>query len=233
MLTEFLRQNEVAILALTEKKTIDLAGDHPTSDLLKGGLPSFYRQIIEVLDAADSSATPPAKALRAIAKAADRGDEPAMAIAAGQPREAELARSAGLHGLEMLRLGYTLSHVVHAYGAMCQAITETADQKNASIDASEFHVLNLCLDIAIAGAVTDYQSRKDSEGPGLEGRRLVKEMRGTLVRVKAAVEAIQKGIVGTEGNTSRTLENSFAQLESLIDQSLIADDAARFRGGTA
>jgi hypothetical protein len=233
MLKDFLQQNEAGILALTEKKTLELAGDHPSSDLLKRGLPSFYGQIIQVLDAADSAAVPPAKDLRAIAKAADRGDESAMAIAAGQPREAELARSAGLHGVEMLRLGYTLSHVVHAYGAMCQAITETANEKNASIDASEFHVLNLCLDIAIAGAVTDYQSRKDLEGPGLEGRRVAKEMRGTLVRVKAAVEAIQEGIVGTEGNTSRTLASSFAQLESLIDQSLVADDAARFRGGTA
>src|SRR5450432_4180358 len=94
MLKEFLQQNEDAILALTEEKTLELAGDHPSSDLLKRGLPSFYRQIIEVLDAHDSSAAPPAKDVGAIARAADRDDEPAMAIAAGQPRDAELARSA-------------------------------------------------------------------------------------------------------------------------------------------
>jgi hypothetical protein len=233
MLKEFLQQNEADILALTETKTVELAGDHPSSDLLKRGLPSFYRQIIEVLDATDLSAGPPAKDVGAIAKAANRGDEPAMAIAAGQPREADLARSAGLHGLEMLRLGYTLSHVVHEYGAMCQAITETADRKKASIDVNEFHALNRCLDIAIAGAVTDYQSRKDSEDRGLEGRRVAKDMRGTLVRVKAAFEAIQQGIVGTDGDTSRTLANNLGQLESLIDQSLVEGDAARFRGGTA
>jgi hypothetical protein len=233
MLKEFLQQNEDAILVLTEEKTRELAGDHPSSDLLKRGLPSFYRQIIKVLDVADSPVAPPAKDVSAIARAADRGDEPAMAIAAGQPREAELARSAGLHGLEMLRLGYTLSHVVHAYGAMCQAITETADKKNASIGANEFHALNRCLDIAIAGAVTDYQSRKDAEDPGLEDRRVANDMLGTLVRVKAAFEAIQNGIVGTEGHTSRTLASSLGQLESLIDQSLLAGKAARFRGGTA
>jgi hypothetical protein len=233
MLKDFLRQNEDAILMLTEQKTLELAGDHPSSDLLKRGLPSFYRQIIEVLPCADSSAASPTKDVGTIARAADRSDEPAMAIAAGQPRAAELARSAGLHGLEMLRLGYSLSHVVHAYGAMCQAITETADEKRASITVKEFHALNGCLDIAIAGAVTDYQSRKDSEDPGLEGRRVAKDMHGTLVRVKAAFEAIQQGLVGTGGETSRTLAGSLGQLESLIDRSLVASDAARFRGGTA
>jgi hypothetical protein len=233
MLTEFLQQNEGAILALTEQKTLELAGDHPSSELLKRGLPSFYRQIIEVIGAASSFAASPAKDVGAIARAADRGDEPAMAAAAGQPREAELARSAGLHGVEMLRLGYTLSHVVHAYGAICQAITETADEKKASIDANEFHALNRCLDIAIAGAVTDYQSRKDADVPGLEGRGVAKEIRGTLIRVKAAFEAIQEGTVGIEGDTARTLESSLAQLETLIDEALDAADAAHFRGGSA
>jgi hypothetical protein len=145
-----------------------------------------------------------------------------MANAAGQPREAALARSAGLHGLEMLRLGYSLSHVVHAYGAMCQAITEVAAEKKVHIQADEFHTLNRCLDVAIAGAVTDYQSRKDSEVRGLAGPAALKEMRAALARAQAAFEAIRRGTVGTSGSTARTLASTLVQLEKLLDQALLA-----------
>lgn len=41
---------------------------------------------------------------------------------------------------------------------MCQAITELATTKKAIITAAEFHDLNRCLDAAIAGAVSEYQS---------------------------------------------------------------------------
>jgi hypothetical protein len=223
VLKEFLQKNQTAILALTEQKARELAGDHPSSELLRKGLPRFYQQVIEVIGAAGSSAVPPAKDVKAIARAADRGDEPAMATAAGQPGEAELARSAGLHGSEMLRLGYTLSHVVHAYGAMCQAITEKVAEKDAFINANEFHALNQCLDVAIAGAVTEFQSRKDSDDVGSD---VTNEMRTTLVRAKVAFEAIKNGTVGIGGSTARTLENSLGQLERLVNQSLVRRDAA-------
>jgi hypothetical protein len=233
MLTEFLRKNQSAILALTQKKTLELAGDHPSSDQLEEGLPMFYSQIIEVIGRAGSPRTPPAKDMRAIAKAADRGDEPAMAIAAGQPLEAEVARSAGVHGSEMLRLGYTLSHVVHAYGAMCQAITEVATAEDAPVEADEFHALNRCLDVAIAGAVTAYQSRKDSQGSSVDGERgrgLFKEMRTVITRVRIAFQAIQKGTVGAGGNTAQVLEDDLDRLEKLIDRSLVDGDAVPQRG---
>jgi hypothetical protein len=131
----------------------------------------------------------------------------------------------------MLRLGYTLSHVVHAYGAMCQAITEVAAENDTSIDANEFHALNRCLDVAIAGAVTDYESLKeswnDSSLEGRSGRGLAKEMRSALVRAKAAFQAIQRGTVGSGGSTAQLLESNLGQLEQLIEQLSTAGDAAR------
>jgi hypothetical protein len=84
MLNDFLLKNESAILALTERKALELAGDHPSSEQLKSGLPIFYRQIIRVIGRPESKVAP-AKDIGAIARAADRGDEPAMAVAAGQP----------------------------------------------------------------------------------------------------------------------------------------------------
>ena len=56
MLSEFLRENQGAILALTEKKTRELAGDHPSSSQLEQGLPIFYRQVIEIIREAKSPA---------------------------------------------------------------------------------------------------------------------------------------------------------------------------------
>jgi hypothetical protein len=227
MLKDFLLQNQSAILALTEQKTLQLAGNHPSSDRLKEGLPIFFGQIVEVISHAGSPEAPPPKDLDAIAKAADRGDEPGMAEAANQPLEAELARSAGRHGFEMLRLGYTLSHVVHAYGAMCQAITEIATEQDAPIETSEFHALNRCLDVAIAGAVTDFQSRKDSEESRLNsklGGSPANEMLSAVTRAKIAFQAIRRGTVGAHGSTGQALVNSLTRLEKLIEQSL-ADEA--------
>ncbi|MBC7660457.1 MAG: hypothetical protein H7249_12230 [Chitinophagaceae bacterium] len=125
------------------------------------GLPIFYKQHIAILkhDHVENPNNPPDK--EGMANAAREADEPALALAAGSNNQVEVASSAGEHGSELLRLGYTLSHVVHAYGAMCQAINELAETKNFRIAPDEFRNLNQCLDVAIAGAVTGFQSQRD------------------------------------------------------------------------
>ena len=50
----------------------------------------------------------------------------------------------------------TLSHLGLKYGDLCQAVTELAAEKHASISVGEFQTLNRCLDNAIAHAVTAY-----------------------------------------------------------------------------
>lgn len=229
MLSDFLLTHETEVLELTESKTKELAGVHPSSERLKQGLPKFFHQMLGVIDNADRPSSPPARDVAAIAAAADKGDEPAMATAAGHPEEAELAKSAGLHGAELLRLGYTLSHVVHAYGAMCQAITEIASTNDVTINAAEFHALNRCLDVAIAGAVTQYQSLRDSQEHDQEGRpsgALLCEMQNMLTSANIAFEAIRSGTVGTGGSTGKALEKSLKRLGELIDRSLTEQKAS-------
>ncbi len=217
MLSEFLLKNENEILALTENKTRELAGEHLSSAQLKEGLPIFFKQVVGIIQRAAEPSNPPPKNIKAIAEAADQGDEPAMAEAAGQPLEAELARTAGQHGKEMLRLGYNLSHVVHAYGAICQAVTEIATQKNVAIKAEEFHALNRSLDVAIAGAVTTYEAIENSQqldeknNSGALGR----EMRAVLSAATTAFHAIKSGTVGIGGSTGLVLENSLKKLDVL------------------
>lgn len=223
MLHEFLLENENEILAMTEKKSLALAGVRPSSEQLKKGLPIFYKQLLGVLlhNRGHAPATPGKD--RAMAVAAGDSDESALAMAAGRPDGAALARSAGLHGIEFFRLGYTLSHVVHAYGAMCQSITALATKKNITITPAEFRDLNLCLDVAIAGAVTEYQFVRNTQESSREVEHLgflAHELRNAIGTVKMAIALIKTGTVGFGGSTGQVLDRGVLRIEELVDRSL-------------
>ena len=223
MLYEFLHKNKNEILGMTEKKTLELAGVRPSSDELKRGLPIFYQQLLGVLRR-QQAATPTSDINRhGMAKAAHESNEPAMAVAAGRPHEVKVAESAGHHGGELLRLGYTLSHVVHAYGAMCQSITELATEKDIPITTKEFHDLNQCLDVAIAGAVTEFQSLRNTQDISREVEHLgflAHELRNALTSVSISFELIRTGTVGVGGSTGLVLGRGIKRIEELIDRSL-------------
>lgn len=222
-LYDFLILNEEKIVKMTEDKALDLAGTKPSSEQLKRGLPIFYKQLIEILKRDQLIFDGPKKDTNAIVNAASRMDEYAMALASGRPDEAELAKSAGSHGTELLRLGYTLSHVVHAYGAMCQSITELATQDKVEISSSDFQELNHCLDIAIAGAVTEFQLGSKIEEKNRELQHLgalAHELRNALTSVNLSIQLLKKGTVGFGGSTAQILDKSLKRLEFLIDRSL-------------
>jgi signal transduction histidine kinase len=225
MLYEFLLENQKEILAMAEKKSLELAGVRPGSDQLREGLPIFYTQLMTVLKAQAASPKPEPKKQNAdMARAATNENEEAMAKASGRPQEAVLAASAGSHGKELLRLGYTLSHVVHAYGAMCQSITELATIKKTVILADEFHDLNRCLDIAIAGAVTEFQALSNKQEDNRETQHLgflAHELRNALGTVTMSIELIKDGTVGFGGSTGRILDRSLKLIAELIDKSLM------------
>jgi signal transduction histidine kinase len=223
MLYDFLIHNQKEVLAMTETKTLELAGVRPSSEQLREGLPIFYKQLLEVLRLQEKPRTPSKSDKKDMAKAASESDEPALAEAAGNSDDAAFATAAGVHGTELLRLGYTLSHVVHAYGAMCQAITELATNKKIHITSNEFHDLNRCLDTAIAGAVTGYQSRLNIQEKSREVEHLgflAHELRNCLTSVNISLQLIKKGTVGFGGNTGKLLEKGLHRLEELVDRSL-------------
>lgn len=196
-LHEFLVSNRVQILSASEKRVVSLAALRPSSEQLQNGLPLFLDQLIDVLS----------KKLAVV----------------GVQDEIEISDTAGSHGRELLRLGYTLTHVVHSYGAMCQAITEVASQTKASVTAMEFHHLNRCLDIAIAGAVTEFESIRHLENKNREVIHLgavAHELRNALNRARISFQMLAKGMVGLGGSTSRVLEHSLEEMDILINRSL-------------
>jgi signal transduction histidine kinase len=222
-LLEFLKQNEHAILASTEAKSLQLSGAGPSSVQMKRGLPVFLHQLLEVLKQAPPEPARYAVDKAGMIKAAFEGDEPAIAVAAGRPLEAEVAKSAGAYGNELHRLGYTLSHVVHGYGAICQSITELALAKEVAITTGEFRNLNRCLDIAIAGAVTSFHARRaegDTERETQHLGSLAHELRNSLGVVVVSLRLIKTGTVGFAGSTGQVLDRALKRIQELIDRSL-------------
>jgi hypothetical protein len=102
---------------------------------LRNGVPVFLDQLGEALR---------------IAKSSDAVDHE------------EIGKSAARHGHDLLRMGLSIGQVVRRYGDVCQVVTELAVQQKAPISGDEFQTLNLCLDDAIAEAVTEYSHQRES-----------------------------------------------------------------------
>jgi signal transduction histidine kinase len=123
----------------------------------------------------------------------------------------------------LLRLGFTVDQVVHAYGNICQAVTELALELHAPITTDEFHTLNRCLDDAIAGAVSEYACGRERllTTEGTERLAvLAHEMRNLLFTAMLAFATLEKGGVGVSGSTSALLGRSLRDLSALVDRSL-------------
>ncbi|HEY3044303.1 MAG TPA: HAMP domain-containing sensor histidine kinase [Vicinamibacterales bacterium] len=154
-------------------------------------------------------------------------DQLVDALRLGTVSSPEMARSAILHGHELLRQGFTVSQVVHDYGDVCQSITDLAVETDAPISTEEFRLLNGCLDDAIAGAVTQYGRERNEatlEGETVrENERLgffAHELRNLIHTAMMAFEVVKSGNVGVAGSTGAVLHRSLVGARDLIARSL-------------
>lgn len=203
MLYKFLVENREKILAVTREKIIGISENKPTTEESERGLPEFYDHMLYEMKR-ESQGLP-------------KSSEKSAARKHGQ-------HSTTLHGKELSRLGYTVSQVVHGYGVLCQAITELADARRIQINAREFSVLNLSLDIAIADAVTGFAKHASVEIVGSidSAKRtgvLAHELRNALAATSLAHALIKKGVVGAAGSTNALLESNLNRMRDLIDGS--------------
>lgn len=196
MLYQFLIDNREKILASTRRKEVDLSDHRPTSEESERGLPRFYDHLIVELR----------RESRGKPKRTDRRHG---------------AMSTLQHGRELSRLGYTVSQVVHGYGVLCQAITEIASIARAPISAAEFSTLNLCLDRAIAEAVTGFTKDARLEDVDSAERMgfLVHELRNALAAAIVAHSMVEKGVVGTGGSTNALLKRNLNRMRDILDRS--------------
>ena len=196
MLREFIATRRDEILARARARVSERGAPVDTGTELTRVLPSFLDQLGE-----------------ALRKAASR-----EAI-----DHAEIASSATAHGGHRFQEGLTVGQVVHDYGDLCQVITGLAVEQSARLSIDEFQTLNLCLDEAIAAAVTaflDHCERaiasEDTERLGV----LAHEMRNVLNNAILSFASIKKGTVAPGGSTSAIHERSLLRMHTLIDRSL-------------
>jgi signal transduction histidine kinase len=154
-------------------------------------------------------------------------DQLVIALRLGQQSSPDINKSAVLHGEELMRRGFTVSQVVHDYGDVCQSITELAVETGATISTDDFRRLNLCLDDAIAGAVTEFgreQSQADSPGASPSSSEqlgfLSHELRNLSNTAILAFEVLKTGNVGVAGSTGAVLHRSLIGIGTLVSRSL-------------
>lgn len=197
VLADFVHSNRAAIIARTRARVAARPSPEPSVAELENGIPVFLDQLGDALRLAERS---------------DVVDH------------VELGLSAGKHGADLLRLGLTIAQVVHDYGDVCQVVTELAVEQAVPIAADDFRTLNLCIDDAIAGAVTQYSSQRElaiavhgTERLGV----LAHEMRNLLNTAMLSFEAIKSGRVAAGGSTGLVHTRSLMGLRDLIDRSLV------------
>jgi signal transduction histidine kinase len=144
------------------------------------------------------------------------------ATAAPFPADA-IGAAAARHGGDLLRLGFTVSQVVHDYGDICQTITALAVEQSAPVSVEEFHTLNRCLDTAIAEAVTEHARVTGEARAAEEIERLghaAHELRDSLNAAILAFHTLKRGVVAINGSTGAVLGRSLMSLREVIDRTL-------------
>jgi signal transduction histidine kinase len=196
MLHEFITTYRDAIIARTRAKLTDRPWPLVSTSELEHGVPLFLTQLSETLRL-ETTATPFS--------------------------DTAINRSANKHGAELRALGFNISQVVHDYGDICQAITEVAVEEKIPITTEEFHVLNRCLDAAIAGAVTEHAritAESRTTGEVERSGQLAHEIRDLLNTALLAFHTLKRGAVAINGSTGTVLGRSLMNLRDLVDSTL-------------
>lgn len=197
MLHEFIALHRDAIIARTRQRVGGRAVPHvPATTDGAHGVGLFLTQLAETLRL---ESTPAPFSSGAIGAAATR------------------------HGAELRAAGLDVSQVVHDYGDICQAVTETALERGAAISVEEFHTLNRCLDTAIAEAVTEHGRLGAQQLAAQELERLGRsahELRDLLSTAQLAFQLLKQGAVAINGSTGAVLGRSLTGLQALVDRSL-------------
>ena len=205
MLHEFINLNRDVIISGTRDRVRSRPWPSIAPGEVEDGVPLFLTQLSETLRLEATSAPFPPDAIGA---------------------------AAARHGGDLVRLGFTVSQVVHDYGDICQTITALAVEQRAPISVEEFHTLNRCLDTAIAEAVTEH-ARQTAETRSAEEverlGRMAHELRDSLSTAILAFHALKRGAVAVNGSTGAILGQNLMSLRAVVDRTL---SEVRLEAGT-
>jgi hypothetical protein len=196
----FLKENRAELIERARAKVV-ARSSRPTDSKHTQGVPMFLSQLSAALGEQGSGGV----------------EHSTRASHAAHPA---ISESAAVHGRDLLKLGLTIDEVVHDYGDVCQAVTELAEERNATLSIAEFHTLNRCLDNAIAGAVSAWsEGREHSQANAAKAADTLSRSLGRLVdRARATFDVICTGRVAAGGATGNLLRRDLAEMRALIDQ---------------
>jgi hypothetical protein len=127
MLYEFLTANRQEILRRARKQVGARSAPEQIELRLTDGLPLFLDQV---------------------------GDALLLVRAGGRVTHDSISKSAAAHGTAVFRKHLAVEHAIHDYGVLCKVVTDLVTELDAPIGVEAFVTLDLCLDDAIACAVT-------------------------------------------------------------------------------
>jgi signal transduction histidine kinase len=196
MLHEFVAVHRDAIIARIEERMSASARPSASTSELPNGVVPFLSQLSETLRL-EATATPLSPS--------------------------PIGATAALHGRDLLAMGFNVSQVVHDYGDICQAITELALEQDAPIAVEEFHILNRCLDTAIAEAVTEH-ARITAQRTGADEverlGRVAHELRNHVSTAILSFHILRHGAVSINGSTGMVLGRTLVGLRDLVNSAL-------------
>ncbi len=194
MLSEFITTNRTEIVKRCRLRVAARMAPRPTALELEHGIPLFLEQLARTLQSK-----------------LDGGSNNAGSTAATK------------HGGELMQMGFTVAQVVHDYGDACQTITALATERAIPISTPEFQALNLCLDEAIADAVTEFGRQREAAISAINVEDLgvfAHELRNLLATSILAYDMLKTGGIGIVGSTGSMLGRSLISLRNLVDRSL-------------
>jgi hypothetical protein len=204
-LDAFLKDNRAEIIRRTRAKVAARSSPPADATELEEGVPLFLSQLSVTLEEQGMGGV----------------DHPTGPSQAPRP---PIAETAAKHGRDLLRFGFSIDQVVHDYGDVCQAVTELAEERAATLSVAEFRTLNRCLDNAIAGAVTAWSDERDrthanetNEASKL-ANTLTRELGKLVDRASASVDVIREGRIGIGGATGDLLRHALLEIRALLDK---------------
>ena len=194
MLEDFIRLHRDAIIVSARARIAGRASPRATDGELANGIPTILDQLGDALRFTRTASVADPSVLGDSAR--KRGDD--------------------LSGL-------TIGEVVYEYGDLSWSITELALELATPMSGDEFQLLNLCVNDAIAGAVTEWVRQREiainAQGTERLGL-LAHELRNLLNSGMLAYESVKAGRIAIGGSTGQLLGRSLTGLRDLIDRSL-------------
>lgn len=143
-------------------------------------------------------------------------------VAVGPPPDE--SSSAADHGEQRLRLGFSLDSVVREYGALRDAIIETARLNAADISFRELQVVFDCVVTGIAHAVGEYARQRDAELTRQANEHfafIAHELRNPLSTATLAFQLLrEQGELPADSRAAHALERGLQRTTELVDQTL-------------